>query len=55
MLTPCIGICRLKDRVCIGCGRSVVEIQEWRDYSDERRLEIIERLKLKDNKNGREE
>lgn len=27
-LSPCVGICRLVDDVCIGCGRSLDEITE---------------------------
>ena len=27
-LTPCIGICTLKDDVCIGCNRTIEEIKE---------------------------
>lgn len=44
MLTPCVGICRLKEKVCIGCGRTVVEITNWSRYTDEVRLEIYNRL-----------
>jgi hypothetical protein len=24
--SPCIGVCVLKDGVCIGCGRTIAEI-----------------------------
>jgi predicted Fe-S protein YdhL (DUF1289 family) len=27
--SPCKGICRLKDNICIGCFRSREEIKEW--------------------------
>ena len=27
--SPCIKICTLVERVCIGCGRTVQEISEW--------------------------
>jgi predicted Fe-S protein YdhL (DUF1289 family) len=26
--TPCIGICTLKDNICIGCKRTIEEIKE---------------------------
>lgn len=28
-LSPCVGICRLDDRTCAGCGRLIEEIIEW--------------------------
>jgi predicted Fe-S protein YdhL (DUF1289 family) len=30
-LTPCIGICKLKDNICIGCKRTIKEIKEAYD------------------------
>ncbi|ENX3947020.1 TPA: DUF1289 domain-containing protein [Photobacterium damselae] len=29
MKTPCIGVCKLKNGICIGCGRTKAEIQQW--------------------------
>ena len=28
VITPCIGICKLKDNICIGCKRTIEEIKE---------------------------
>lgn len=30
MISPCIGVCKLDEDVCVGCGRTTDEIQEWR-------------------------
>ena len=30
-LTPCVGICKLEDNVCIGCKRTIEEIKEAYD------------------------
>jgi len=27
--SPCVKICKLVERVCIGCGRSQDEIRDW--------------------------
>ena len=27
-ITPCVGICKLDDNVCIGCKRTIEEIKE---------------------------
>jgi len=29
--TPCIGVCKLKDNICIGCKRTIEEIKEEYD------------------------
>ena len=28
VITPCIGICKLKDNICIGCKITIEEIKE---------------------------
>lgn len=46
MITPCVGICRLDQltAVCIGCGRTHEEIQDWSGFTEETRMEIMRRL-----------
>ena len=48
--SPCINICKLEDGYCIGCGRSYDEIGEWYYADNNRKLEILKRIK-----NGRTE
>jgi predicted Fe-S protein YdhL (DUF1289 family) len=39
--SPCRDICRLDGAdVCVGCGRSLAEIEEWSRAGRERRLQI---------------
>ena len=43
--SPCVSICRMRrDGVCEGCGRTLGEIAEWSQASDERRLTILARI-----------
>jgi predicted Fe-S protein YdhL (DUF1289 family) len=45
--SPCIRSCKLdksKD-VCISCNRTMEEIRNWRYYTDEKKLEILNKLK----------
>jgi hypothetical protein len=47
--SPCIGICsttNLGDDVCIGCGRTAIEVIEWNTYSDQKKIAINQRLKI---------
>jgi len=30
-MTPCIGVCKLQDDICIGCHRTIEEIKEAYD------------------------
>jgi hypothetical protein len=44
--TPCISVCRLdpfEDR-CVGCYRTIEEIAEWRNLSQEQRRAIMAEL-----------
>jgi predicted Fe-S protein YdhL (DUF1289 family) len=42
--SPCIQVCTVIDGICIGCERSAKEITEWLRATDERKLEILERI-----------
>lgn len=47
--SPCVGICstsNVGDDVCIGCGRTAMEVIEWNTYTDLKKIEINERLLL---------
>lgn len=45
VLSPCVSLCRIdRDRVCIGCGRTLNEIAEWSQASDDRKREILARI-----------
>lgn len=49
--SPCIRVCCLDDNnVCIGCYRTLDEITGWRDASEERRREILLRVKKRKQK-----
>ena len=45
MDSPCISICVLENSVCLGCGRTVEQIQQWTRYTDQQRAEIIKSLR----------
>lgn len=43
----CIGICKLNEEQthCIGCKRTLLELEQWRDYTDEQRKKLAKELK----------
>ncbi len=44
--SPCVNVCKLDaHRVCIGCGRSVAEIRDWKASSDGAKRRIVERIR----------
>ncbi|MHA2939628.1 cysteine-rich CWC family protein [Vibrio sp. RC27] len=45
MKTPCVAACKNVDGICSGCHRTMTEIIEWKQYSDEQREIILQRLK----------
>lgn len=45
--SPCIKICSIDNEKCIGCGRSLEQIANWRNYSEDERLEIMRQIKEK--------
>lgn len=32
--SPCIGVCKIEDRVCLGCHRTIAEIKTWNNLND---------------------
>lgn len=44
--TPCIGVCTVDDKTgfCMGCFRSLEEIQNWWDMTDQQRSEVMQKL-----------
>jgi len=44
--SPCVRNCCLNEAdICIGCLRSLEEIKEWGEASEEVKKEVIERIK----------
>ena len=43
--SPCIGVCLLEDDTCVGCLRTIFEIQRWGSYSAEEKAVIMWRVK----------
>ena len=52
-ITPCVSICKIVEGKCAGCGRTLEEISKWRSYSDEERLQVMNRLGYGLRKNRR--
>jgi predicted Fe-S protein YdhL (DUF1289 family) len=34
----------MKDEVCVGCGRTVEEVVEWYNFTDEQKQAVLNRL-----------
>jgi predicted Fe-S protein YdhL (DUF1289 family) len=46
LVTPCQGICKMNPTTnkCIGCFRTLEEITDWTSYTEEQRLNVMQRL-----------
>ena len=51
--SPCIGVCTLINKQCIGCTRTSDEISKWLFYNDNERKKITKRCleNMKSNEN----
>lgn len=43
-LSPCTKQCKVKNKICIGCLRTLDEIIEWRELMAEDRMELMRKL-----------
>ncbi len=42
--SPCIGVCRIGDRYCLGCFRTIREIGGWSSYSADEKRAVLAQL-----------
>jgi len=42
--SPCVQICKIVNRFCIGCGRTGKEITQWSKYTHQERDDIMSQL-----------
>jgi hypothetical protein len=42
--TPCVKLCKLENKVCVGCKRTLEEITAWSSLSSIQRQKIIKEL-----------
>ena len=49
--SPCIERCELdhEGKYCLGCFRSVDEISGWKNFSNNKKLDILNKIKLRKN------
>ena len=47
MMTPCKNICKIRNDVCIGCNRTLDEIKNWSNFTDEQRNNIMKKTYTK--------
>lgn len=48
--SPCINVCKLNEnQICVGCYRSLDEIDEWSNLNDKEKIKIIEKTKERRN------
>ena len=57
--SPCIGICTVINKQCIGCTRTSDEISKWLFYDDNERKKItkrcLENMKSNENKKAKDD
>ena len=46
--SPCISVCRMDNEVCVGCGRTVEEVVEWYNFTNEQKQAVLNRLEKKE-------
>ena len=49
--SPCIDICQMDSEsgLCVGCGRTIEEIANWSNYTNEKKKDILKQLKSRNN------
>ena len=42
--SPCISVCRYENEVCVGCGRTIDDITNWYDMTDNEKQAVLNRI-----------
>lgn len=45
--SPCIKVCRLNDKLCVGCYRTIDEIREWSRMTLEEKHLVIDKCEVR--------
>ena len=48
MDTPCVQVCVMQKGYCIGCNRTIKEIETWQDLTDQERSSIMKELETRE-------
>jgi len=48
MDTPCVQVCVMQEGYCIGCNRTIKEIETWQDLTDQERSSIMKELETRE-------
>jgi len=43
--SPCIKICKLHNDICVGCFRTIDEIKNWRNMTQNEKQKILDNIK----------
>ncbi len=42
--SPCKRICELSQSICIGCGRDIDDIKNWKNFTDEQKNIVLQKI-----------
>lgn len=42
--SPCISVCLFDGDICTGCGMTEKESNNWRKFTDEEKIKVLQRL-----------
>jgi predicted Fe-S protein YdhL (DUF1289 family) len=52
--SPCVGKCKLNDdRRCVGCGRTIEQIQKWSSFSYGEKMDVLKMVVIVGRDGGR--
>lgn len=49
MKSPCIGVCKMNAGICIGCFRTLSEIAQWREKTQDQKQLVVHKILGKEN------
>ncbi|HDS1737299.1 DUF1289 domain-containing protein [Pseudomonas hunanensis] len=44
---PCTSNCKIRDEICVGCGRSKDDIRKWKRMKKSERIEVVHKAKAR--------
>lgn len=52
--SPCINLCKYVNGKCIGCYRTLDEIEKWSKMSDDEKREVLNKITVRRLKDGQD-
>lgn len=50
IISPCVSICDIENDYCVGCYRTIYEIENWYKMDDSQKIDVLRSVEARSQK-----